>query len=260
MSAAERARVGRVQRPFLQDVVRSFTMFGSLSNLMSLIGCAVFLFAAGALALLPMLGLISLIGQFMVYGIVAAFLMEIVQTTAGGDDELPTTQVWGGVYDGIIVPLVQLIGATTFVMLPTILLTIWMSWTGDASPGRVFLNEFFRWAGLFMWPIAILAVALGGLTALARFDLLVRTVLKTLPAYGVVFALVAIVAAVEGVFSDTLEGDVILTAVTEEPSPLYVVAVIAVLSLVGAWSSIVTMRAIGLYYRHFSHRFPWSAG
>ena len=44
------------------------------------------------------------------------------------------------------------------------------------------------------------------------------------------------------------------------PSLGAVLATQAALSVAGAYVSIVCMRAIGLYYRHFSERFPWTAG
>ena len=47
-----------------------------------------------------------------------------------------------------------------------------------------------------------------------------------------------------------------------DPSDRYGVGLLVrmVASLVSLYATLVTMQAIGLYYRHFSDRFPWSAG
>jgi len=46
---------------------------------------------------------------------------------------------------------------------------------------------------------------------------------------------------------------------TEEGGPPLGLGTTAVAQLIQSYALIVTMRCIGLYYRHFKHRFPWSA-
>ena len=91
-----------------------------------------------------------------------------------------------------------------------------------------------------------LCVAMGGFSTLARYDLLVVTVLKSLPVYVLTAGAVFV----------ALSRNYLLAAVVD------VLGILggAVLIAIGLYLEIVAMRMIGLYYHHFKHRFAWSWG
>ena len=103
--------------------------------------------------------------------------------------------------------------------------------------------------------MAVLCVSIGGITVFSRADVMVYSVLRTLGPYTVVWILVLINVAVgryvwQGVTTSSSGGASLLW---RHPP-----AAGALLSLCLAYSSLVAMRVIGLYYRHFRHRFAWS--
>lgn len=255
LTSAERSRVGRVQRNFWLDAVYSFTIFSKAGNIGPLIGCAMLLFLSEAVGMIPTFALITFFVSLFLEGCVVAFFMDVVRTTAGGDDDLPTTEIWGGFWENVFKPLFEFVGATLVLMLPAIIVVMWKQSAGATPEETKAWGVAFAIVGAFLWPMAILAISLGGLSALLRVDLLILTILKTLPAYLTVLALMA--GAV------TL-GVLIVGPASQswfnQPTIGTILATQAVFSLVGAYVMIVCMRAIGLYYRHFSERFPWTAG
>ena len=87
-------------------------------------------------------------------------------------------------------------------------------------------------------------------------DLLVLSAVRTIVPY---LATCAIVGVALGLGYFVLH-DMEPTDAAAPPTLGSVLPTLAVLSVVAAYTEIVTMRVIGLYYRHFSHRFLWSAG
>ncbi len=260
LSSAQRSRAGRVQRNFWLDALYSFTIFSKPANIGPLIGCAVLLFLSGVVGMIPIFGLLKMVAQLFLEGCVVAFFMDVVRTTAGGDDELPTTEIWGGYWENVFKPLFEFVGATALLMLPAIIVVIWKQSAGATPEEAKLWGWSLAAAGAFLWPMAILAISLGGLSTLLRVDLLILTILKTLPAYLTVLALMAGAVTLGVLIVGPMFGGSAADSWFEQPSFGTILAMQAFFSAAGAYVSIVCMRTIGLYYRHFSERFPWTAG
>jgi hypothetical protein len=85
-------------------------------------------------------------------------------------------------------------------------------------------------------------VAIGGFATLRRVDLIFATMIKTFPIYLLTVAIV---------FGTAF----IVPALEDLPGGLIGRVLVIGISLYG---EIIALRAIGLYYHHFKHRFAWS--
>src|SRR5690606_6881718 len=141
-----------------------------------------------------------------------------------------------------------------FVAIPPVATAITLALLG--APEDVVL----RWsliagaASMFLLPVCLLGVALGGVGVLLRIDLLIRTVfaaplqylalwLMLLLSFAVLLGLSSLIAAGSG--ASGLSAAILTDLVA---------------NIVAVYFLIVCMRQIGLFYRHFSDRFPWTAG
>lgn len=116
-------------------------------------------------------------------------------------------------------------------------------------------------AGLFMWPIIVLVITLGGFECLFRVDLLFITIARPFLAYLVTLVLVFGATAVEEVLRKAVStgaatgtGGGIGTAIGGY------LAAYALSVGISLYCNIVMLRAIGLYYHHFKHKFEWDWG
>jgi len=100
-------------------------------------------------------------------------------------------------------------------------------------------------------------VALGGFATLYRLDLIVLTIIKTLPIYLFTVALM---------FGAVFIEEKLLVAVSGGPQRPMSGTAGGILALhvlsrgLDIYLNIVLMRLIGLYYHHFKDRFAWSWG
>ena len=103
-------------------------------------------------------------------------------------------------------------------------------------------------AGVFAWPAALLVVSIGGAATAFQLDAIAMTILKSFLPY----------VAVVGLIAATMIFQSLSAKHFYERSGGGVMAVV-VQSVIAQWAWIVSMRCVGLYYRHFKGRFPWSA-
>jgi len=100
--------------------------------------------------------------------------------------------------------------------------------------------------GLFLWPMLMLGLAVGGPGAIVLFGSTLRSLLQTFPAYVctvlIVYGHAALVIYVGVRLYQARMSGLLLTAI-----------------LIGArvYAQIAAMRAIGTYYYRFQNRFPW---
>ena len=104
--------------------------------------------------------------------------------------------------------------------------------------------------GCAFWPVIILAVSIGGGFGGLWPHVILRTALAAPVAY------VAIVATLALAVGLALLPDMLLPASRLGQSFW---ALHTLNAVVTAYASIVAMKAIGLYYRHYKHKFPWAA-
>ena len=211
---------------------------------------------------LPWAPLIGPVGTWIILSWYCAFRFSVIMETSTGKDELPDFDLTDGVWDGMVLPFFKWIGSWLIIFAPAFVFAIVALQTMVAASGgfiallsggltsmmqgaiaaEAIVFVLLLLAGLVIWPILILCVALGGFASVARVDLMVVTVFKTFPMYlltvAVVFGTAFLVPTVEAI-SAGIPGQIVSIGVA-----LYV--------------EIIAMRVIGLYYFHFKHRFAWS--
>jgi hypothetical protein len=238
-------------RSFWVDLVASLVFFVDPGNFVTVLIVA---FINVWMFLLKFAGCVGLIGQAILSGYLAALYFNIVSETASGEDELPGVTITDFATD-ILSPLFRFTATWIIALLPVIVLLLgtWFGgWPADYTmPAAMALAAL----GCFLWPVIVLAVSLGGGLAGLNPVTLIRTVIAAPIGYIAIWVLLLIAAGVL-VASQVVLALGFAAAFTSN----YVWLIVGVLcaSLLDAYAPIVAMRAIGLYYRHFKHKFPWA--
>lgn len=265
---------GRARRYF-GDVLWSFMLLSNPHNLAVVVG----VWIALVLARFATFGCFyAFIGVLLVYGWYAAFKLNIISSAANGEEDLPQLgESFSDFWEGLILPLLKYFIAFVMAALPFLLyvgyVLIRPETSGDLSMMDFLLGavEYGDYAalwnkldrtmipgliaallGIFMWPMFLLVVTLGGIAALVRIDLMIRTIVRTFPAYLCTVILVC------GIYGVEATASALFNLKAGGPSG-WLLAGIA-MQAIGIYLEIVAMRVIGLYYLHFKDRFAWSWG
>jgi hypothetical protein len=261
----------RPRAGFWSDVAWTLAFFVSPHSLVLffvvwvLLILTAFLYLPGLFLMGAVLSLVSLvIGMY-----VTAWYMSIIVSAAAGEEDLPNFTATGDFLDDVLVPCLQYAGTALGLLLPAILYFIFLTQT-SASAGALLssgldLFTMLTTAGpaeaplialvllaVFLWPIAIMCVSMGGLSSLLRIDLIILAVLRTFPAYFLIFVMVSVARFLPGFIVSAAAGPATGTGGIKSNLVLTILA-----KGVELYFSIVTMRLIGLYYLHFKERFPW---
>jgi len=247
---------------FVADLALSLVFFIEPGSLLSI--AIVWLFNAVMMSLLWLgsrvfswskmfiLNIGLLFAAMFVFGWLSSYYMRLISAVADNEDELPQT-LSDGPFETIIKPILMFVGTWICLLAPAIAMIYMKNSLGLSVPG------VWIWGALtlacFMWPMAVLCVSMGGLAVFARVDLMIYSVIRTFWAYTVVWICLAV--TIFGCYHLY----VFAAAGGSKGGPLlarHPLAGFAVMSLVVTYGSIIAMRIIGLYYRHFKHRFAWS--
>ena len=185
--------------PFFADIGKTFLFPSSLRNII--------IFICGWVALL--LGVfcqfapcIGVIGAMFVYGCYAAYKFEVVQSAASHEEELPAFDLSDGIFHAVIIPALKMMGSWLIVFLPAIAYLFLTHQVVSAGVLQSFMSApaalvtmgavlaVLLIVGLFVWPMVILCISVGGFASLNRPDLILKTIIKTFPAYVITAAVV----------------------------------------------------------------------
>ncbi len=302
--AASKPRMGT--REYFRDLIATLVFLKKPASLISFVVMWVIL-ALGILgAQIPLFGILLLL---MSLGWYAAFRFSVVSSAAAGEKEVPMLSFEDGVGGGIVLPLFRWVGTWVLAFAPVIVfMVIYVGVTvsaimggvsGIISAGGANITLLLLSAlGLFVWPMIVLCVSLGGFETLIHIDLIVPTLVKTFPMYvltvGIVMGTQFIdyswqAAAKKTVAKAQFEGTMMENLVNEQGeytgdtlTPKQWEQVVKdsrrkpavnvsagmetdlYIRIFGAglilYLEIVAMRAIGLYYFHFKRRFAWDWG
>jgi predicted Zn finger-like uncharacterized protein len=206
-----------------------------------------------------------------------AFCMSVVVDAAAGEEDLDQPSFTAGWLEGIVWPGIKFLCAYLFVRAPAIIYLLTMLSaeklpSEEAAPmlnalllrmfGPIFeesataelvtLSALYL-AGSFFWPIVLLVVAVGAVRSLLRIDLIIKTIIRSFPAYLSTVVLAYFALALPMIYAAAG------LAATEQ-SDIAGVVIGVILSGLEIYATILAMRVIGLYYHHFKHRFAWSWG
>jgi pSer/pThr/pTyr-binding forkhead associated (FHA) protein len=236
---------------YLKDCAAAFAFFVKPLEFIKFFILVVLLALASASGLLGCFGLPLIL---LVNGLYFGFLFSTVENAASGDRDLPELSLADG-FIGAIVMIFKFLGVSFIASAP---LVIYAGVTGQmaldskalaADPWLVLLVAL----GVLSWPMVVLAVAMGGLGALGRPDLMIVTIARTFQAYMLVVTLAAVATVATGFVQEG--ADALATKIGMNDY-----AVGAILRLLDAYCAVIAMQAIGLYYHHFKPRFAWSWG
>lgn len=230
-------------RTYWGDLARAFLFPSKHGGLAALI--AVGILSALSMIPLPFAGLIF-------SALIFSYYFVVIVDVAGGDDGLPFVDFLSEGLSGAILAFIQFVGTGVILCIPgAVTFAIGVSqgwpdtttWTATLIVGAI---------GMSLWPMALLAVAMGGLTVFLRIDLLILSALKVLPYYVLTLIVVGLTIVLESYTATPLNLGL---------PPLAAGAVqITLGGLIAAYCGLVSMQTIGLLYHHHSDRFAWSGG
>jgi len=195
----------------------------------------------------------ALFGGLVVQGLLAAFYLNVIVETAGGADKLPRFSV-SEFWEDAIRPLLLFLGSMLLVMVPAVAVYVLAPSTTAFGLPRILIV-----VGLFCWPATILMVAIGDGFRSLRPALVLRTILSAFAPYLAIWIML-LLAAVPTYLPELLtSGASDELSVAAERGRVPILAQVLAARAASAYTMIVGMRLIGLYYRHFKERFPWRA-
>jgi predicted Zn finger-like uncharacterized protein len=263
---------------YLTDVGKSLLFFTHGGDLFTFAIVVFIVFLQLPLAVVPCIGFFLVL---IVVGWYMAFQLNVVLGASGGETDLPDLAT-GDWMEGVILPLLKYFASWVMALVPFAIglgylvmfdqMDVWealghfgtalkgdFASAFDADQGGGPLLGAILLLAMTLWPMMLLVVAVGGIPGLVRFDLMLRTIIKSFPAYVLV-----VILAYTGVVGPALLSAAALAAAAEGTEGAGLIG--AALGIGGAfmvikvYANIFTMRVIGLYYHHFKHRFAWSWG
>lgn len=271
-------------KAYVRDVVRSLAFPIHGGNLVTFAIVCLVVGGASLFAGLAIVCILTLIAALILHGWYLSFQLNVVLGAAAGEDELPSLSLTGGWVDDILRPFVRMLAAKVMTRVPAavLLVTATRHYGADfadlVGPGLLFLFGDMRLLlgfpdgevqvvaggllviGLFLWPMFVLIVAAGSMLDLRRLDLIVETVGRALPAYLIAAVIVWLNAAVSFVAGVAIMAAGLAQVMTKGADVSWLLALPLVVAVVDVFTTIVAMRAIGLFYHHFKHKFAWSWG
>jgi len=230
---------------FMRDLLGSFALMLEPGNLVTLLIIAFLHIWMGLMGYGLLLGFI---GRVILGGYLCAYYLSVITETAGGEDDLPSMRVTS-LLDDILIPLFQMLGTALLAMSPALVV-----WIGSLIYGQEVSSTTYKTliiTGVFFWPAIVLIVAIASSIRGLWPHTVIRTALAAPLAYLLLWVFLLIPRGAEWVIERNLP------ALTGN-----VRAAIGFSIASALWSAVtytLAMRAIGLYYRHFKHRFPWAA-
>jgi len=178
------------------------------------------------------------------WGFLFWYYMEIIYSTAYGTEKLPEVVVGGfyGLFWRIVKSVYIFLIMLFVVELPFFVTALILRLMEVELPVILYILVF---AGLYLFPIAILTAAVGKDLTMLRPDYLLIPIFRAFGPYFVTALLLGVTVAVQ-FYAGQYSGQSPATA-----------AGLLLLNLVVQVFALVAMRTIGLFFRHYSCMLPW---
>ncbi|MHC4441887.1 MAG: zinc ribbon domain-containing protein [Planctomycetota bacterium] len=243
------------ERPFWMDLLHSFIFFTYPANLITFMFITLIHALTLILPFIPFIGCAGIILGWMltgfIYGYLASFCMTVILETATGRDELPTV-AFSDAWEELFMPLIRFIGSWLLVLAPAIILPPLIAKID--SQLAWYAVRILVFIGIFLWPVVLLCVAIGGGFRGLWPHMIIRTVISAPIAYLAIW-ITLLAAAGLVIFPATPQ----FTSIVQRFAPGAQFPLVLVNLIIGTYAMIVSMRSIGLYYRHHKKKFPWTA-
>jgi len=247
--------MGPTEESFWRDAAWAFGFFLDPGNLITLIVLVLVQLAMRALAFIPFAGFFVFGGQCVLGAWLCAFYFNIIAEAARGEHELPN--LWSSAFwEDMFLPALRFVGTGLLVQVPAAAAYVVSVAYGWVPTEVVWLLAAL---GTFFWPVFLLGAAIGECLPILAAPKLVLTVIRTFVPYLAVALLVGVAAALPVLFRTGVARLVMARMTTAPPSASLLAATGLLGEAISAYSWIVAMQLIGLYYRHFKRRFPWVA-
>jgi len=194
------------------------------------------------------------VGRGAIAGWLSAYFFSIIQDTCAGEDCLSGFSLESG-YDGIVAPFFAMLGTYLWVGWPWIIWWAVMSSRGGILPdptADLAVSIGLYALAVFLWPMTVLTVAIFGFSMdVLRYDRQLLTIGRNFGPYAIVILALGLTAAIAVGFRQLVQR-----------VPLASGAGIAWSlggAVISAYVAVVTMRTIGLFYRHNKRHFAWEA-
>ena len=254
-SRADEGPAGNGQPRFWGDLLDSLLVLADPGNIIACLVIVALNFLQGQLGHAMPLGFgpmwVLVIGAWvLILGYLCSFYLNTILETAGGEDDLPSLRV-DNIVDDLLWPLLHFAGSWLFALAPAIVASVASWWWSLHLSQNLIIGLYL--VGGFLWPAIVLVVALGNGFGGLLPHVLVRTILVAPLSYlaiagvlavGTALSLLPSLLAAVGLGSHGPTSDRILSVTTSFLAPVAI---------------IVSMRAIGLYYRHYKNRMPFEA-
>lgn len=242
-------------RGYWGDAFLSFVFPVSSAN--NAATCAFIMIVSGLTVFLRFAPCIGIIGIFIIYGWLASLYFSVILETAAGSNDLPGLKVEEGFFHDILRPMFKYIGAFAVVFAPTAILATSV-FMGSVPQSWAVMIPIWLIAGLFMLPIILLLFAFEAVGMIVRIDLMVTTIFRTFLPYLSMWLMLVLVGFA---YSLAALGPAVFDELTRSGPPVAPklfqvnIGLSLFLTIVNTYLSIVAMRLVGLYYRHYKKRF-----
>ncbi|MCO6436194.1 MAG: hypothetical protein J5J06_03810 [Phycisphaerae bacterium] len=260
---------------YINNLTWTLLFFTSPTNLITML--VVWFMLGVVLPLVSFGGILGLIAFIFIMGLFAAFEFEVVKSAAAGEDGLPTLAFEGDFVGEVFAPIFKWLASWVAIMLPAIGFVLLKLYLGEPvdedATGKLFFSGLEQLPstfkaepitaslillGVFFWPIVVLAVAVEGIRVLWRVDLMVITILRSPGPYLVTVIIVVVSFIAAPALAQGIESAAVATGATPGFGQRLFSG--AVIQLVDLYLTLVALQVIGLYFRHYKHRFAFDWG
>ncbi|QDV16559.1 hypothetical protein Pan153_11900 [Gimesia panareensis] len=244
---------------YVEDLKATFLLLLDPSNLF--IFMLLWLGMGLCFSLLPFAGTLGFIGLIIIMGWYSHYRFCVIYEAAAGEKHLPELSP----EEGFFIPMIKWIFTWILVHFPAYAyagIIFFLNPEAFAEAGLYLFRMqelsnnlpvfhlsmfiFLYCMGLFFWPILALCVAVGGIESIFRIDLMILTIVKSLPAYVFTATAMFVTAGIQLALD--------LADIEWGIMGLFLMRGVMI------YMELVALRMIGLYYHHFKNQFAWSWG
>lgn len=251
-----------ISRGFWPDLGHSFIYVARGRGPFIFIMMVLMVVARSILGIIPV-PIFPAAGRLLLTGLLFAYYFEIVGETCRGEDELPSFGGGSGFLDDVVFPFFKYVATYAWVLLPAIAWWISLIYRGRVEMLVIPTEAVDIWIlgglvllGVFLWPMTALSVAINGFTLdVVRYDLQLITIARAPLGYLAIWLLLVAANAIMVASALALQ----LAAAVLGGGLALAMGAILLTAIAAAYATVVSMRAIGLFYRHYKDRFAWAA-
>ncbi|MBI4717655.1 MAG: hypothetical protein HY763_07620 [Planctomycetes bacterium] len=250
----------------LEDLLWVFLFPTSLENLFIFLGIWVYASLASFVWILAVL----------FYLWFSAYCFDVIQTAASGERSLPELMFTRGAIVDYLAATLKWAASWLYVLAPLLAYMI-IRWAGDSPLPVGFLQlvkgtlpvlvetgradavfAFLTVLAVACWPMAVVCLALGGMETLSRVDLLMVTLARTAGGYVLVLVFVVGAHCVGHYAGEAFKAAVSVGAGGGSIGSWILARFLA--DGLKVYLTLVSMQAIGFFYRRYRYRFAWDWG